>query len=291
MTSHPFPPAPPYASQDGLELGRCSALAVACARDLIGHARRYEGLFPGRAFDQGFFLALGLVGAFGSPWATAAELRVTGRASLWVFAVDRLIDHVASSRAEAAALAADCLAVADGATPREPVTRFLAELRDEVAAGTSVDAWRDQLGRMLTAMIREWDWRSGERPSLEGYLDNADSTGSSFVNVSHWLATGDAWTLDHLDLVRAASQAAQRYLRLLNDLATAGRERGHGDVNALSLGAGRDEVTARLGELSDAAVRLIEPLRAGSPRTALYLERQLTFNTGFYGLSDYWGAL
>src|SRR5690606_16000331 len=177
VTSHQFSPTPPYASQDGLELGRCSALAVACARDLIGHARRYEGLFPGRAFDQGFFLALGLVGAFGSPWATAAELRVTGRASLWVFAVDRLIDHVASSRAEAAALAADCLAVADGAAPRQPVTLFLAELRDEVAAGTSVDAWRDQLGRMLTAMIREWDWRSGERPSLDGYLDNADSNG------------------------------------------------------------------------------------------------------------------
>lgn len=275
-----------YASQDGLELGRCCALAVACARDLMRHARRYDGLFPDGVFDSGFYQALGLAGAFGSPWATVEELRAGGRASLWVFAVDRLIDDVAGSRAEVETLVAECLAVADGAEPRRPVTEFLAGLRAGLPG--EARAWRDQLGRMLMAMLREWDWRSGERPTLEEYLDNADSTGSSFVNVSHWLATGDAWTLAHLDRVREASQATQRYLRLLNDLATAGRERGHGDVNALSLGAGREEVTARLGRLSAEAVRLIGPL--DSPRTAFYLERQLTFNTGFYGLSDYWGA-
>ncbi|MEV4217597.1 terpene synthase family protein [Nonomuraea sp. NPDC049725] len=271
----------------GAELGRTCALAVECARELARDAGRHPELFPAKPFDAGFYHSLALVGAFGSPWATARELRAVNRAALWVFAVDLLIDHVATSRDEVADLVGACLAVADGAEPRTPATRFLAELRDEAGS----PAWRDQLGRMLAAMAREWDWRTGDRPDLATYLDNADSTGSSFVNLAHWNATGDPWTLANLDRVRAVGDEVQRYLRLLNDLATRDREAGWGDVNALTLGAGHAEVTARMGELSQRAVALIEPLRDTAPRTALYLERQLTFNTGFYGLADFWGAL
>jgi hypothetical protein len=272
----------------GVELGRTCALAVACARELAGHAATHPGLFPAKPFDAGFYHSLALVGAFGSPWASAGELRAVNRAALWVFAADLLIDHVAASREEVAELAGDCLAVADGAAPRTPLTRFLAELRDEVGS----PAWREQLERMLTAMAREWDWRAGPgRPDLAAYLDNADSTGSCFVNLAHWNATGDAWTMANLDEVRAAGDEVQRYLRLLNDLATHERELGWGDVNALTLGAGRDEVTARMAELSGRAMSLIERLREPAPRTALYLERQVSFNTGFYRLSDFWGDL
>ncbi|MBF8189308.1 terpene synthase [Nonomuraea sp. K274] len=270
-------------------LGRTSALAVACARDLARHAAEHPGLFPARPFDAGFFHSLGLVGAFGSPWATAGELRAVNRAALWVFAVDLQVDHVAKSREEVAALVGDCLAVAAGDAPRGPLTQCLASLRDDLGADPR---WRDQLERMLAAMLKEWDWReSGATPGLEEYLRNADSCGSAFVNLSHWLATGDQWTLANLDLVRAADDEVQRYLRLLNDLTTYDREARWGDANALTLGAGRAEVTERMARHARTAAELIDPLRETSPRTALYLERQVGFNTGFYGVSDYWGEL
>ncbi|MEV0383643.1 terpene synthase family protein [Nonomuraea sp. NPDC050643] len=271
------------------DLGRTSALGVESARDLARHAAAHPGLFPARPFDPGFFHSLGLAGAFGSPWATTRELRTVNRAALWVFAADLQIDHVATSRDEVAALVAGCLAVAGGQDPDCPLTRFLSELRDDLDGDPR---WRDQLRRMLTAMEREWAWReSGAVPGLDDYLANADSCGSSFVNLSHWLSTGDPWTLAHLDRVRAAGDEVQRYLRLLNDLSTYDREARWGDANALTLGADRTEVTGRMARHSRAAAELIAPLFTTAPRTALYLERQMGFNTGFYGIADYWGEL
>ncbi|WP_433517790.1 terpene synthase family protein [Nonomuraea sp. CA-143628] len=336
---------PPADPPTGAELGRTCALAVECARDLSRHARRYGELFPARPFDAGFFHSLGLVSAFGSPWAGTAELRAVSRAALWVFAVDLRIDHIAESRAEVTALVGDCLDVAGGATPLSPITRFLADLRDGLRygfpddpdeagrrrdgsrdgfrdepangsgdgrqnepAGGSRDghrdepasgsreghrdepadaAWHDQLARMLTAMAKEWDWRAtGARPGLEEYLDNAAGTGSSFVNLSHWISTGEP-----LEPASRAGEEVQRYLRLLNDLATAGREARWGDANALTLGIRPADVSERMAGIAARAAELIRPLRATGPRAAYYLERQLTFNTGFYGMSDYWGEL
>ncbi|WP_204015382.1 terpene synthase family protein [Sphaerimonospora thailandensis] len=278
------------------ELGRTCALAARSQRDLIACADAYRELFPVRPFDPGFFSGLSLVGAFGSPWATPEELRAVNRASLWIFAVDYLADVVAGSAAEIDALVSDCLAAAGGGDAGPPIARFLAEIRDELAVTPSFPVlhpiWLDQLARTLLAMAAEWRWKSGGTSlTLDEYLDNADGCGSSFVNVSHWIATGDPWTLDHLDELREVSAEVQRYLRLLNDLATHGREIEWGDLNALTLGVGRDEVTARMREIVDRCATLLEPVRAGSPRTADYLERQIGFNTGFYGLVDYWGEL
>ncbi|WP_228010395.1 terpene synthase family protein [Nonomuraea phyllanthi] len=271
------------------ELGRTSALAVECARRLAAHAAEHPDLFPAKPFDAGFFQSLGLVGAFGSPWASAGRLWAVNRAALWVFALDLQVDYVAKTRDEVAALAEECLAVAGGAAPRGPLAADLAALRDDLGGDPR---WRDQLERVLIAMLQEWDWReSSATPALEEYLANADSCGSSFVNLSHWLYTGDTWTLDHLDVVREASDEVQRYLRLLNDLSTYDREARWGDANALTLGAGRDEVTRRMARHARTAAGLIAPIHATSPRTAVYLERQIGFNTGFYGVSDYWGEL
>ncbi|HUR02591.1 MAG TPA: terpene synthase family protein [Nonomuraea sp.] len=303
----------PADAQTGTELGRTCALAVECARDLSRHARRYGELFPARPFDSGFFHSLGLVSAFGSPWATVAELRAVSRAALWVFAIDLRIDHAAGSREEVTALVGDCLAVAGGATPLSPITRFLADLRnglrygfrygfqddleedgrrrdgscDDLQSEPADATWRAQLARMLAAMAREWDWHAtGARPGLEEYLGNAAGTGSSFVNLSHWISTSEP-----LEMAIQAGDEVQRYLRLLNDLATADREARWGDANALTLGAGRTEVAERMSGIAARATELIQPLRATSPRAAYYLERQLSFNTGFYGMSDYWGEL
>ncbi|WP_285703845.1 terpene synthase family protein [Microtetraspora sp. NBRC 16547] len=290
------------------DMGRIVALSAAAGRDLRKCAESYEDLFGGKPFDPGFFSSLSLVGAFGSPWATADELRIVNRAALWVFAVDWLIDVTAKTPEDVDLIVRDCLAAADGtAEPATPLTRFLVDIRDELASvpafETAGPVWRAQLERMLTAMALEWGWNDvresgggdgeGDRilPDLEEYLANADGTGSSFVNVSHWIFTGDPWTVGHLDEVMVISAEVQRYLRLLNDLATYRRDVGWGDVNVLMLGVGRTEVSERMAELADRAGELLEPLRDACPRTVAYLECQVGFNTGFYGGADYWGEM
>ncbi|WP_169948476.1 terpene synthase family protein [Microbispora sp. H11081] len=278
------------------DLGRTCALAARCQRDLQAGAAPYGDLFPARPFDPAFFAGVSMVTAFGSPWASPGELRAVGRASLWIFAVDRLVDQVAGSRAEVETLVAECLAAA-GAGPAQDapaVVRYLTDLRDELAAEPAYPAlgpvWLDRLGRTLRAMVQEWRWREEGAPvSLDEYLQGADGCGSSFVNVSHWIRTGDPWTLGNIDELLRVSDEVQRYLRLLNDLATRERERALGDANALAFGVGVDEVTARMNEIRRRCLTLLEPVRAGSRRTAAYLERQIGFNTGFYGLADYWG--
>ncbi|MCC5577439.1 terpene synthase [Microtetraspora sp. AC03309] len=296
------------------DMGRIAALAAAAGRDLRRCAESYDDLFGGKPFDPGFFGSLSLVGAFGSPWATVDELRIVNRAALWVFAVDWQIDVTATSAQDVDLIVRDCLAAADGTTePATPLTRFLVDIRDELASvsafGTARPIWRAQLERMLTAMAREWRWNDAREsagdeeegasgpgggrvlPDLEEYLANADGTGSSFVNVSHWIFTGDPRTVGLLDELMVVGAEVQRYLRLLNDLATYRRDVGWGDVNVLMLGVGRTEVSERMSVLADRAGELLESLRDACPRAVAYLECQVGFNTGFYGGADYWGEM
>ncbi|TDB98347.1 terpene synthase [Nonomuraea longispora] len=272
------------------DIGRTCALAVAGGRDLARTAARYDGLFPETSFDSGLYSSLALAGAFGSPWATVAQLRAINRASLLVFAVDRLIDEEATSQEEVAALVGECLAAGRGAAPASAAAAFVSDLRAELAAPFELEAaWLDQLARTLGAMAREWDWnRPDHAPGMEEYLANADSTGAFFIGLTHWIHTGVAESPGDLDRLRPAGDVVQRYLRLLNDLATRHREAGFGDLNAFTLGMSPGEAHERICALAGEAAELIEPLHAAHPRAAEYLTWQLHYSAGFYGLSDFW---
>jgi terpene synthase-like protein len=285
-----------------MEQGRTCALAADCQRDLQKCVQDYPDLFPPSPFDPRLLSGVSLANAFGSPWATAEQLRIANRSSLWVFAADWLVDYVAESMMEVQHIVRGCLAVADrpAAAPDSPLARFLAEIRDELAAvpafAESQSIWRDQLERYLSAMAREWRWKMATdegdgvaRPTLDEYVDNSDNFGSSFVNVSHWILTGDPETLRHLEELREASGAVQRVLRLLNDLASHGRDIAWGDLNALLLGASRAEVNERIAATVGHFRDLIDPLRGDCPQVAVYLERQIGYSMGFYGATDYWG--
>ncbi|GAA4076345.1 terpene synthase family protein [Actinomadura miaoliensis] len=287
------------ALQDAVEAGKICALAADCQRDLQEWAASYPELFPARPFDGRLFGTVALANAFGAPWESADRLKIATRASLWVFAADWIVDYTAKTRAEVEAVTRDCMAVADprAAAPAIPLARALADLRDELAAtpafGFHRPLWRDQLQRYLTAMSREWGWKAAGRedgaPTFEEYLDNADNFGSSLVNVSHWIYTGDSRTLDHLGELWKVSEQVQRILRLLNDLASYERDVSWGDLNALMLDVDRATVTDRITALVAECRVLLGPLRESCPRDALYLERQIGYSTGFYGLTDYWG--
>lgn len=282
---------------DAFALGRAAALAAACARDLRRYAAGHADLFSARAFDE-VCATVAHANAFGAPWHTAGELRTACRSALWVFALDWLVDHVADERGQVRAVVAGCEAVAGGAEPATPLTRMLADLRRDLrrapAFAAGYPAWREELSRMLAAMAREWDWKQALRaagrtaaPTLDDYLDNAANFGSTWVNVAHWIAVGDAGDLGP---ARRAADTVQRALRLANDLRTYARDVDWGDLNALMLGVDRATVTGRIGALRAEAGELLDALAASAPRQAEYLRRQLDYSLAFYGSGgDYWG--
>ncbi|MFF5179906.1 terpene synthase [Micromonospora sp. NPDC000316] len=285
------------------EQGRVSALAVRGVRDLQGVTAAHPELFDAAPFDPALLSSVASVVAFIAPWHTADELRITTRTVLWVFAADWQVDYLARSADDVRQVVTDCLAVADGAAPPpgRHLARLLADLRDEL---TTVPAfarlrpiWRDELARVFAAVSREWDWKNlptdpttgRSLPDLDHYLDNSDNSASSFVNVTHWIATGDDRTLALLPDLLDAGRGVQRVLRLINDLATQGRDAEWGDLNALSLVDDPAQVHDRLAELTSRSRRDLAALAERCPRQADYLNRQISFTSGFYQLSDFWG--
>ncbi|MEV4384870.1 terpene synthase family protein [Micromonospora sp. NPDC049580] len=298
-------PWPVQAGPDAVaEQGRVCALAVRGVRDLQGVTAAHPELFDAAPFDAALLSSVATAIAFTAPWHTAAELRITTRTLLWVFAADWQVDYLARSADDVRAIVTDCLAVADGAAPPpgRHLARLLADLRDELASVPAFTRlrpiWRDELARMLAAVSREWDWKNlptdpttGRRlPDLDRYLDNADNLACSFVNVTHWIATGDERTLAQLTDLLDAGRGVQRVLRLVNDLATHGRDAEWGDLNALLLVDDPARVHARLAELTTRSRGDLAALAERCPRQADYLHRQISFTGGFYQLSDFWGA-
>lgn len=285
------------------EQGRICALVARGERDLQRCAAEHPELFAAPVFDTGLFSAVARAIAFGAPWCTAEQLRLANRAVLWGFAVDWLIDHEATHRTQVEALVNACLAVADDpdAVGSDPLSRFLAELRDELASAPAFErlrpTWRDALARMLLAMAREWDWRAGcdgtagdaPLPGFAEYLANADNLACTFVNVSHWIYSGTAETLEQLPELLLASDEVQRILRLVNDLGTYERDLRWGDLNALRLVPDREVVEREIRVLTERCRKLLAPLAVSCPREAAYLARQIGFSSGFYRSADFWG--
>ncbi|WUI00149.1 hypothetical protein OHR68_42880 [Spirillospora sp. NBC_00431] len=294
-------------TREAAEHGRICALAVGCERDLRACAEAHPDLFSGAPFDSALFTAVSMANAFGSPDAGRERLEVANRTSLWIFALDWLIDYRARSRPEVEQILDWCRTAAvtpsapDAAAGGPPLARLLGEIRDRLAVAPAFAAYRDvwlgELHRMLDAMALEWEWKTAGKangqltPSFEQYLGNADNFGSTFVNVSHWLSGSSAAALARLDELLEVSREVQRVLRLLNDLATYERDVTWGDLNALLLDVDRATVQERIGELVDRCETLLDPLRDDCPDETVYLGRQIGYSMGFYGAADYWGRL
>ncbi|MFG1675995.1 terpene synthase family protein [Micromonospora sp. NPDC049282] len=276
------------------EQGRICALAAHGQRALRKAAAAHPELFPGEPFDATLFSSIASAMAFSAPWHTAAELAVTDRAVLWGFAVDWLVDHQATSRAEVDRIAGTCLDVLDGAGADDPLGRFLVELRDDVAAAPGYHAlrgrWRATMERTLDAMAREWTWRGTGRPTLAEYLANADNLAATVVNVAHWIHTGSVTDAGTLDRLVAVGDEVQRALRLVNDLGTHRRDVESGDLNALLLVDDPAEIERRFAEQVDHCRVLLTDLAGEVPREADFLSRQLGYTTGFYRHTDFWGV-
>lgn len=280
--------------------GRVCAVAGQVQRDLQRCAAGYAELFPTPPFDPAFFSTIALANTFCAPWLCAEEQRLTNRITLWVFALDRLIDHVATDASTVDAIVRGCTAVAHGGAPAagDPLTALLAEIRDELATAPAYGplgaVWRDELARVVTTMAREWAWKVAHAgdpgaalPTLDEYLDNAEF-GYALVFVTHWIWTAGTRPIRDIDELRAAGWAVQRVIRLLNDLGTYHRDLRWGDLNALLVEPDRARVEQRLAAMTEQCREVLGPLADGEHRPlALFLARHIDFNTGFYRVTDY----
>nr|WP_276515312.1 hypothetical protein [Actinomadura coerulea] len=263
------------------------------------------------------FSTVALANAFGAPWESPDRLRIAARASLWVFAADWVVDYMARTRADVERATRECLTLlepegtnlnpglvsADDETAAVGLARCLSDLQADLATspafGAHRELWGGQLRRYLEAMAREWEWKAAftaDRkapglPDFDEYVANADNFGSSLVNIAHWIFTGDERTFAHLDDLGKVSAGVQRVLRLLNDLATYERDLTWGDLNSLMLGVDRPAVMERITEIVGECREQLVPLKETCPVEAAYLERQIAYSTGFYGVTDYWGSL
>jgi hypothetical protein len=292
----PPPSLSPHArAPNARDAGRICAVAGQGQRDLQRCAAAYPELFPAGPFDPALFSTVCLANAFSAPRLDAARLRLANRAALWAFAVDRRVDVVAASERDVTALVRRCREVARGGASGDQLGALLAAIRDDLtdAPGRALmPTWRRELSRMLACMRREWRWgHGGPRPTLGEYLDNADNLGLSFVFVSHLVFTGVADTGGNRGIGRlvGVGKAAQRVIRLVNDLATYERDLATGDLNVLRLGLTRRAVRGRLRELLAQCREHCDALRAAHPDPVTYVERQVEFNLGFHPVTDYWG--
>lgn len=304
-----------------LESGATCAVAGQGQRQMREWAAAYPVLYGAKAFDPALFSTLALAAAFSGPGLSAERLRMANRVCLWCFGLDWLIDYTATQIDEVSGLVHRCKEVAasplpaytlaapaslgrDGSAPTPAIAElmtFLADIRTELSAAPAFErlgeVWFRELSLMLDAMAREWDWKADRKTDTTGgpggltfdtYLANADNLGFSFVLTSHWIAEGGH---GEVDAVRVAAQAVQRVIRLLNDLGTYERDLQWGDLNALLLDLTRSEVEERIAGLTTEARTAIHDMRDGHRGLATYMERQMDFCAGFYGVTDFWGAL
>ncbi|GAA4577664.1 hypothetical protein GCM10023176_51620 [Micromonospora coerulea] len=283
------------------EQGRICALAAIGQRDLRRQAERYPGIFAAEPFDSALYSSIAMAIAFGAPWCTAEQLRITNRAVLWGFAADWHLDMLAKSRQDVERVISGCLAAANGTEVADDdfLGHLLAQLREDLATVPAFaelrGTWRREVELTLAAMAREWEWRSiraesGLLPTLDDYLANAANLACTVVNVAHWIYTGDAVTHRHLDQLVTASDEVQRILRLVNDLGTYERDLRWGDLNAIMLVNDRSDVERTIDQLVENARALLGPLERACPVQAAYLARQIGFSSGFYRSTDFWGV-
>lgn len=278
---------------DGLrastEIGRTTATAVRAQRLLAAELEALADEVTG--LDASMLSVLTQVGAHAAGWLPLDRLHVVNRASLWIFAVDWLVDRHADSVARVDDVVARNIEVLEGRPARDGVAGLLDATRTAVANGALLPDFDDEARRVLGAMRREWDWRDGPAPSPDTYMSNVDSIGLRFAFVT-LLAVDGATRADWRPgpgTLSAATDATARVLRMINDLAGFERERAFGDVNLLALGPPAAQVREAIRADTARTVRLLARQPRSRRRWADYLERVLGFNTGLYGTTDYWG--
>lgn len=249
------------------------------------------------------FTAISFILAGAGPSMSDEDLAVLADVVLFIFAVDDLVDESDLSIEDVSFRLGQYAACAAGEEPPEvamdPIASLLrsisSRLRRGPLAASLWSQWTSRVRDMLAAMVEERRLSAAlaagaEPPGLASYLEIArDTVGIAVVVMAAWLLLGepamaDGW-LDLHEAERHLSLAA----RLANDLRTHEREREEGAVNAVVIVglAGVEGLRRRLATELAAGRSILARRRAGTDRSARFLERSVSSVVSLYEEHDF----
>jgi hypothetical protein len=233
------------------------------------------------------------------PWATAEQLRVTGRMAVWAYALDDHVEREITGLAALDEFFARCSAIVHtgGSDDGHPLLSALSAWQQELTALPGYPAlapvWREAFDACLSGHRYDWvvGWARdlGELPATDAteYLEHSDSSAVGQVHVPRWVVYGGAELPSRLDVLRPALTDVMVATRLANDLSTFERERAEpGQNNLLMYGVSADWVQAEIGRRLASVHTRLEPLVAADFRPAVGLVRLADWCVGIYAGHD-----
>lgn len=225
-----------------------------------------------------------------APWATAEQLRLPTRMSMWVIVLDDYFEQEITDRDQLDDFVDRCNAVVRTGRRDDshPLLTGLSGWQQEASELPSYPAlaslWEKGVASTLDGYRYDWIVGSarekGSTPpgftmDVEEYLAHAGSSAVLLVSVTKWLTYGEDTLLDHLDVLLPALDDVSVVCRLANDLATISRERNQPGQNNILMYDGvseewvRDLLDSRLASVR----RRLAPLLADGDRSAIGVDR------------------
>jgi hypothetical protein len=277
--------------------GQCVPLVMLGSATLADLNRWTAAALPG-------FEYLPLAGiAFGeaviAPWASAKELRLTGRMAVWGYALDDHVEREVTEPDELDAFFDRCNAVVRTGNRDDghPLLAALSTWQQEIAALPGYPAlahvWQEKFASCLRG--HRYDWvvgRARERgeapdPDVGEYLDHADSSAVGQVQVPRWIVYGGEELPARLDVLVPALDDISVATRLANDLSTIARERDEpGANNVLMYGVSEDWVRDEIAGRVAAVRQRLAPLAEENFLPAAGLVRYAEWCVGIYTRND-----
>jgi len=286
MSDASFPPAGQCVSV--VLLG--SAVLADLQRWTAEHLAGFEYLpLPGIAFGEAVI----------GPWATADQLRLTGRMAVWAYALDDYVEREIVELDQLDAFFDRCNTVVRTGRPDDghPLLTALSAWQQDLVQLPGYPplaaVWEQKFDSCLRGHRYDWvvGWarEEGNAPGSDvaEYLDHADSSAVGQVHVPRWVTYGGEELPERLDVLVAALDDASVATRLANDLATIARERTEiAQNNVLMYGVTEDWVRDELADRMAAIRRRLEPLVAANFRPAVGLVRLAEWSVGIYTRDD-----
>ncbi|MGI5451743.1 zinc-binding dehydrogenase [Streptomyces sp. CA-249302] len=242
--------------------------------------------------DRALVPLMCLQAVFFAPWLPAAHCYQLSQLTMWLMALDNVLDDPGAAPERLAARIDDWRRIVEGgpAAPDDPMALALAEISTNLhrAGRSDLQAfWQDSMQETLTGMWLEREAAEaagrGELPRLDTYLLYASwSIGVEQQLAALWALMDEPDLSRRLPVLRGALRHAAKAVRLVNDLRGHRREQAEGQVDALAIGLSEEQARRAAAEsFEDCRVELA-PLTATGYGPAVALERVLLWHTRMY---------
>lgn len=204
------------------------------------------------------FQAVSLTSAAENPFISMGKLENRVKITIWIFAIDDLIDEKMIPENELKEkldfYKKVVLGEAHEVDPKDQCGSVLLDIVKQIQSrplyADLKDLWEQSFLKMITGMLLE----AHEAPlniGLEKYLDHsAYSVGVPMYVISAWILTEEQSKLHHRDELEELMMLSSKSIRLANDLRTYEKEKKENNLNAIMIkereliNLGLDEQTA-----------------------------------------------